>query len=248
MSPGALGPPGRQDAAVRQLLARAAPDVTAPVDLDGDLERGRSALGRRRSLLATLAVGAGTALVAAAAVLVPQGLAGLSGTAGVPATGPLTHPADPWPPADATRGDEVSRPTAPVALGPGPAQHEEDVVATLVPTGWEVVQAGPDSLVLGRDGEVVTVSALPDTTGPPVMGGVGDFERVAGARVSYYLVDAADGRAGRPTMVLELTFGSWAQVSASPALGWGMTELTAFATGLRAPFACTEPCEVPLTP
>ncbi len=82
---------------------------------------------------------------------------------------------------------------------------------------------------------------------PPVLQGVGDFERVQGARASYYLVDTSGGTA-RPTMVLELTFGSWAQVSASPALGWGMPELTTFAAGLRAPFTCADPCEVPLAP
>ena len=82
---------------------------------------------------------------------------------------------------------------------------------------------------------------------PPVLQGVGDFERVQGARASYYLVDTSDGTA-RPTMVLELTFGTWAQVSASPALGWGMPELTTFAAALRAPFTCADPCEVPLAP
>lgn len=234
---------GDRDDRLRELLSRAAPEVPA-VDLDADLRRGRTALGRRRSLLATLAVGAGTALVAAAAVLVPQSLGG-TGAGDVPAsatrTGPTTTSPVPAP-------DAVVPTGAPVPLVPGPAQHDDDVVATLVPDGWALVEAGPDSLVLDRDGEQLTVSPGPGLGGPPVLGGVGDFELIDGARVSYFLVDGAAGGPGRPTMVLELGFGTWAQVSASPALGWGMPELTAFAVGLRAPFACAEPCEVPLAP
>jgi pimeloyl-ACP methyl ester carboxylesterase len=236
---------------LRDLLSRAAPDVDAPVAVDADLERGRTALGRRRSLLATVAVGAGTALVALAAVLVPQGVAGFVGDDGVPASGSSTTVQD------GTRDDAPDRgaaadPAPPgdgVPLVAGPQQRTGDVVATLVPQGWEVRSADRESLVLAdpATGEEVHVTPAARTREPPVLQGVGDFERVGGARASYYLLDSSGGTA-RPTMVLELTFGRWSQVSASPSLGWGMPELTAFASGLRAPFTCADPCEVPLAP
>jgi hypothetical protein len=252
-----LGRPGA-DPDVRQLLALAAPDVTAPVVVDADLHRGRVALGRRRSLLATLAVGAGTALVAAAAVLVPQGLAGVVGSGGVPASGTLTsgpdtggaaddRPDDPPQPPPTASGEAPADGAVP--LVPGPEQHPDDVVATLVPQGWRVLSADERSLSLSDPGgeQTLLVGPAPHADQPPVLGGVGDFERVDRARASYYLVDASGG-AARPTMVLQLRPGAWTQVSASPSLGWGMPELTAFTTGLRAPFTCADPCEVPLAP
>ena len=237
------------DAEVRRLLSAAAPDVTAPVAVDGDLERGRAALGRRRSLLATLAVGAGTALVAAAAVLVPQGLTGVIGSGGQPASGTTSAPAE-----QRSRGTQAPEAqVVPVGgrvpLVAGPQQQDEDLVATLVPQGWEITAAGPAALTLADPATDEQVRVVPAERehDPPVLEGVGDFERVEGSWASYYLLDTSGGTA-RPTMVLQLTNGSWATVSASPALGWGMPELTTFAAGLRAPFTCADPCEVPLAP
>ncbi len=137
-----------------------------------------------------------------------------------------------------------------VPLVTGPQQHEQDVVATLVPQGWEVGAAGPDSLTLvdpGDRGAARRGAGRAGRRARPCCRGSATSSGSRAAWASYYLVDTSGGTA-RPTMVLELTYGSWAQVSASPALGWGMPELTAFAAALRAPFTCADPCEVPLAP
>lgn len=236
-----------RDPDVRDLLARAVADVTPAPDVHADVERGRAALGRRRSLLATLAVGVSTALVVAGAVTLPERLSPGpgAGTAASP-TRPVpssTAPADDVAPAPAAAGPAV--PLDPTTTD----QRAGHVVATVLPRGWSLAAADERSLratdgAPGGDLEVVP-SPFPGT--PPVMSGVGDFERLGGAYVSYYWVEESGG-SPRPTMVFELTYGRWAQVSVPPRLGWGMAELSAFASGLRAPFTCEDPCEVPLSP
>lgn len=241
-----------RDDDVRALLARAVPDVTPPQDVDADLARGRTALGRRRSVLATLAVGVGTVLVVAGAVTLPERLAPTGAAPAAPTTAglplPATDPDDGSTRAVDARTDEPLG--DPVPLEPSAQdQHADDVVATLVPRGWSVTSADASSLVVtdGASDGVVEVVPSPFPGTPPVMRGVGDFERLGGTHVSYYWVDESSGTP-RPSMVFELTYGRWAQVSATPRLGWGMAELGAFASGLRAPFTCEEPCEVPLVP
>ncbi|GAB4063816.1 hypothetical protein GCM10028777_08230 [Angustibacter speluncae] len=241
-----------RDDDVRALLARAVPDVTPPPDVDADLVRGRAALGRRRSVLATLAVGAGTVLLAAGAVALPERLAPTGAAPAAPtATGlplPTTEGDDRSTGADVARLDEPAG--DPVPLEPSAQdQHPDDVVATVVPRGWSVTSADASTLRVtdGTPDGVVDVVPSPFPGTPPVMRGVGDFERLGGTHVSYYWVDESSGTP-RPSMVFELTYGRWAQVSATPRLGWGMAELGAFASGLRAPFTCAEPCEVPLVP
>lgn len=242
-----------RDDDVRALLARAVPDVTPPPDVDADLVRGRAALGRRRSVLATLAVGVGTVLVVAGAVTLPERLAPPTG-AGPAASSATGLPLPAVPDRDRSTGAEVARTDEvlgdPVPLEPSAQdQHADDVVATLVPRGWSVTSADASTLVVsdGASDGVVEVVPSPFPGTPPVMRGVGDFERLGGTHVSYYWVDESSGTP-RPSMVFELTYGRWAQVSATPRLGWGMAELGAFASGLRAPFTCEEPCEVPLVP
>lgn len=242
-----------RDDDVRALLARAVPDVTPPPDVDADLARGRAALGRRRSVLATLAVGVGTVLVVAGAVTLPERLAPTGGAApAAPTATGLPLPAaendDRSTGADVARLDEPAG--DPVPLEPSAQdQHPDDVVATLVPRGWTVMSADASTLVVtdGTPDGVVEVAPSPFPGTPPVLHGVGDFERLGGTHVSYYWVDESTGTS-RPSMVFELTYGRWAQVSATPRLGWGAAELGAFASGLRAPFTCDEPCEVPLVP
>jgi hypothetical protein len=241
------GRPGDPD--VRDLLARAVADVTPDPHVHADLERGRAALGRRRSVLATLAVGVGTALVVAGAVTLPERLGPATGADPVASGGfretPSTAPATGL--ADLPTGGLA---LAAVPLEPATAgQHAEHVVATLLPRGWSLVDADEESLRVadGATGDDLEVVPSPFPGSPPVMRGVGDFERLGGTHVSYYWVEESGG-APRPTMVFELTYGRWAQVSAPPRLGWGMAELSAFAAGLRAPFSCEEPCEVPLSP
>lgn len=243
-----------RDDDVRAVLARAVPDVTPPPDVDADLARGRAALGRRRSVLATLAVGVGTVLVVAGAVTLPERLAPTGAAPAAPtATGlPLPVPDRDagGPPADPPAVLPAVPRADPVPLEPSTQdQHADDVVATLVPRGWSVARADASTLLVtdGTPDGVVEVLPSPFPGTPPVMRGVGDFERLGGTHVSYYWVDESTGTP-RPSMVFELTYGRWAQVSATPGLGWGMAELGEFAAGLRAPFTCAEPCEVPLVP
>ena len=102
----------------------------------------------------------------------------------------------------------------------------------------EMVRLGMLRLVVtdGTADGVVEVVPSPFTGTPPVMRGVGDFERLGGTHVSYYWVEESGG-SPRPTMVFELTYGRWAQVSAPSRLGWGIAELSAFAAaGHRTPY------------